>query len=76
VAGASLALLKGIAPRSRTFLATVTAASVLSLAAWLAFALRLGTAGDPRAWLPLPILAAAFFSEWLRPRDGARCGFR
>jgi hypothetical protein len=57
--GTALAVLRGITPRARTFLATVAFASLLSSVAWLAFAVRLGTAGDPLAWLPLPILASA-----------------
>lgn len=65
--GALTTMLAMIHRETRPALVAAAAATALYGVLWYSFALRLGTASDPRAWLPLPLLPALLVGavrEW------------
>ncbi len=56
--GVALGLVRAVDRRPRTALVTAAAANALYAALWYGFSARLGTQGDLRTWLPLPVFPA------------------
>jgi hypothetical protein len=56
--GVAMELVRAVDRRPRTALVTAGAAAALYTALWYGFAVRLGTQGDLRTWLPLPVFPA------------------